>query len=502
MFRRKAFVKGLVELYRRCATELPEDVSSHLYAALKKEKSVARFALSEILRNCEISRKTALPICQDTGMPIFFVCRPKEVGERELFAAIKEATRIATRKVPLRSNATDALTGKNSGDNTGVMFPLIHFKETDESRIRISLMLKGGGSENICAIYKLPDKRIGAERDINGVRLCVLDAVLNAQGRGCPPYLIGVGVGGACDATLALAKEQLLLPIDAKNKNRRIRALEKRLLSEINSLGIGPLGLGGKTTAISVKIAFAHRHVASYFVAIAFSCWACRRGEMAYDLRNGKIRYKIGNTKKTHTPVIPVRFKKIKLPPNEEEIKQLRVGDFVSLSGVLYTMRDMAHRYALENDMREKLGTGYGVYHCGPIMRKTDGNYEVVAAGPTTSARMNRYIPLLIERYGVRVIIGKGGLGDECADALKKHGAVYLSAIGGAAQTAAAAVKNVEGVFMLEEFGMAEAIWKLRVDDFRALVTMDSTGASLHKNVEASSRNKFSLLFYEKTTKI
>jgi fumarate hydratase class I len=275
---------GIVELYRKVATSLPPDVEDALKAACVSEKkgSNARYALEVILENIRLSRETARPICQDTGVPVFYVKTPAGLSQIELEKTIMEATSIATEKIPLRPNAVDIITDKNTGDNTGIGFPIIYFRETPDSTLSIDLMLKGSGCENVGQTYRLPEEQLKADRDLDGVRKCVLDAVYRAQGRGCSPYIIGVGIGAAKDQVTRLAKQQLMRRLTDTNNVEVLFKLEKRLLKEINSLGIGPLGFGGKTTALGVKIGVNHRHPASYFVDISVCCWANRRGRLIW----------------------------------------------------------------------------------------------------------------------------------------------------------------------------------------------------------------------------
>jgi fumarate hydratase class I len=275
---------GIVELYRKVATSLPPDVEDALKAACVSEKkgSNARHALEVILENIRLARETARPICQDTGVPVFYVKTPIGLSQIELEKTIIEATRLATEKVPLRANAVDIITEKNTGDNTGIGFPVIYFREVPDSTLSIDLMLKGSGCENVGQTYKLPKEELKADRDLDGVRKCVLDAVHRAQGRGCPPYTIGVGIGAAKDQVARLAKEQLMRRLTDTNNIEVLFKLEKRLLKEINTLGIGPIGFGGKTTALGVKIGVNHRHPASYFVDISVCCWANRRGRLIW----------------------------------------------------------------------------------------------------------------------------------------------------------------------------------------------------------------------------
>lgn len=288
-------LEALVELYIKAATFLPLDVESSLGYAYKREKTIsnARKSLSIILENIRMARETKRPICQDTGVPIFFVKKPLNMSQLKLKEYIIKATRIATEKIPLRPNAVDILTEKNSGDNTGIGFPIIYFEEVKGNRLIIDLMLKGAGCENIGKLYSLPAKELNAERDFSGVRKCVIDTIYAAQGRGCPPYIIGVGIGASRDQVTKLSKEQLLRKLGDKNEYIILDKLEKKLIKDVNNLGIGPLGFGGKTTALGVKIGINHRHPASYFVDVSISCWADRRAKLIWEIRDS--RYKIQN---------------------------------------------------------------------------------------------------------------------------------------------------------------------------------------------------------------
>jgi fumarate hydratase class I len=275
---------GVVELYKKVATSLPPDVEEAVRAAGSEEAegSTAASTLSVIAENIKRARETSRPLCQDTGVPVFYVKVPMGLSHAELRTTILDATREATRKVPLRPNAVDVITEKNSGDNTGEGFPVIYVEETSAATLTIDLMLKGAGSENAGQLYKLPLSEIGAQRDLEGVRRCVLDAVQKAQGRGCPPYIVGVGIGATKDQVTRLAKEQLMRKLRDVSKVRELAELERQLLADINRLGIGPMGLGGKTTALGVKIGANHRHPASYFVDVSIGCWAMRRGRLIW----------------------------------------------------------------------------------------------------------------------------------------------------------------------------------------------------------------------------
>jgi fumarate hydratase class I len=283
---------ALTELVRRAATELPADMQVALQNAQTAEEpgSAAAGAFDTILKNIEIARETMRPICQDTGTPIFEVHYPVGVSTRKLTEQIKSAIVTATARAYLRPNAVDSLTGENSGNNTGEDFPTIHFFEWEEDSIHIDLILKGGGCENVSAQYTLPDSRLKAGRDLDGVRKVVLDAVFKAQGEGCAPGVLGVAVGGDRGTSYVKAKQQLLRPLNDTNPVPELAELEDRLYRQANALGIGPMGFGGRTTVLGVKVGSQHRLPASFFVTIAYMCWANRRASMDV-LANGEVRY-------------------------------------------------------------------------------------------------------------------------------------------------------------------------------------------------------------------
>ena len=283
-FQDNAFRKAVLELIRRTSTDLAPDVVRAIRAARENEVegSAARGVLSAILRNIERAREKSTPICQDTGTNIYEVSLPSGVSMRRIEKLIREATREATDKVYLRPNAVDPVTGKNSGDNTGELAPYIYFKEWDEPAIDVKLLLKGGGCENVSIQYTLPDITLKAGRDLEGVYNAVVDAVVKAQGQGCAPGILGVGVGGDRSSGMMLAKKQLFRKLDDSHPDPKLAELESRLLRDLNTLGIGPMGFGGKTTALAVKIGVAHRLPASFFVSVAYMCWADRKHSMRF----------------------------------------------------------------------------------------------------------------------------------------------------------------------------------------------------------------------------
>lgn len=273
---------AFVELIRRAATELPEDMKKALREAKEKEEpgSAAEGALDTIIKNIEMAREKSTPICQDTGTPIFQIYYPIGVSTRKLSEQIRKACEIATDKAYLRPNAVDSLTGKNSGNNTGIDFPTMHFHEWDEDVIKVQVILKGGGCENVSTQYKLPHTELGAGRDLEGVRRVALDAVNKAQGLGCAPGVLGIAIGGDRGSSYVKSKEQLFRPLEDINDDPDMAEMEERILEEGNELGIGPMGFGGKTTLLGVKLGKLHRLPASYFVSVAYMCWANRRASM------------------------------------------------------------------------------------------------------------------------------------------------------------------------------------------------------------------------------
>ncbi len=280
-----------LELIRRASTILPEDVHKAIERAIVREgeDTPAGATLKKMLENAALAKETSRPICQDTGALVFYVDYGPELRQKTVEDAILEATAEATARYYLRPNAVDPVTGKNSGNNIGRGLPYMHFEQADEPGLKVRLMLKGGGSENVGAQYKLPDSGLKAGRDLEGVRRCVIDAVFDAQGKGCGPGTIGVGIGGDRGTSFLESKEQLFRNLDDKNPDPVLAELEERLYKDINQLGVGPMGFGGKTTVMGVKIGTRHRLPACYFVSVSYICWAYRRASMI--LKEGKVSY-------------------------------------------------------------------------------------------------------------------------------------------------------------------------------------------------------------------
>lgn len=276
-------VETFVELIRRASTELPADVIKALEEgkAKEQESGLADKALGTILNNIEMARSTSAPICQDTGTPVVWIHHPVGVSTRALAAQFETAVNEATKRMFLRPNAVDTLTGRNTGTGAGRGIPFIHFEEWDEDRIEVRMILKGGGSENVGTQYKLPEPRIKAGRDLEGVRRAVLDAVFEAQGKGCAPGVLGVCIGGDRVSAFETSKRQILRPLVDTNPIPELAELEERLLKEGNELGVGPMGFGGETTLLAVKIGVLDRLPACYFVTVTYMCWADRKAAVS-----------------------------------------------------------------------------------------------------------------------------------------------------------------------------------------------------------------------------
>lgn len=291
MLQGEKLTEALVELIRRSSTSIPSDVKTAIGAAADAEEtgSGAQTILRMLLENVRQAEETSRPVCQDTGAPLFFVERGPDYSQRAIEAAINDALKIATQKSYLRPNAVDPITGKNSGDNTGIGVPYMHFEESESDGLEISLLQKGGGSENVSAQFRLPDAALGAGRNLEGVRRCIVQGVHQAQGKGCAPGIIAVGIGGDRGSSFLTAKMQLLRRLDDTNPNPELAALEAQLVEQLNSLGIGPMGCGGNTTVLAVKAGIAYRVPACYFVSMAYMCWALRRQVLV--ARNGDVNY-------------------------------------------------------------------------------------------------------------------------------------------------------------------------------------------------------------------
>jgi fumarate hydratase class I len=493
-----SFFDSVLQLIVKTSTDLPPDVRAAMRLTMDAEPSGTRSfqALKIIAQNIDQAAEGEGAICQDTGMPTFEVKVPVGANQIWMKQQIREAVAAATKQGKLRSNSVDSITGANTGDNLGPGTPIVHFEQWERDEIEIKLLLKGGGCENMNAQYSLPAtlEHLGrADRTLEGVRKCILHAVWQAQGKGCSPGAVGVCVGGDRTSGYLHAKEQLFRTIDDVNPDPRLAELEASIMGTVNKLGVGTMGFGGSVSLIACKVGALNRLPASFFVSVAYDCWAYRRLGLVLDADTGAIRQWL--YRDPAVPVVPMidqagfqrtgREVALTTPLDEAAVRALRVGDIVLLSGRVFTGRDAVHAHLMKHDPPVDL-RGAALYHCGPVVQKDGSRWTVTAAGPTTSIREEPYQADILKRYGVRAVIGKGGMGARTLAGLKESGAVYLNAVGGAAQFYARCIEGVDDVSLLE-FGTPEAMWHLRVKDFPAVVTMDAQGNSLHKEIEDAS---------------
>jgi fumarate hydratase class I len=276
---------SLLELIRRTSAEIPDDVQKAILESLENEKkgTIAESAFKIIERNIELAKQKSQPICQDTGSILFYVDCPVGFDQIAFEEAARAAVREATKKGFLRQNSVDSLTGVNDGTNVGPGSPTLHFHQHREPETRVRLILKGGGCENVGAQYSLPNEKLKADRDLKGCRKSILDAVLQAQGKGCGPGILGVCIGGDRATGYEYSKQQLLRSLPDRNPVPELDELEQEVLKTANDLGIGPMGFGGRTTLLGVKICAINRLPASFFVSISYMCWAYRRQGIVLD---------------------------------------------------------------------------------------------------------------------------------------------------------------------------------------------------------------------------
>jgi fumarate hydratase subunit alpha len=273
---RKHLEAGIIELIRKAETEIPRDVVTALRQAYEVEGGAAKIQLAAMLTNVELAKKKRCPMCQDTGILTFFVSVGTQFPEIGVLQDVIEQGVIrATQEIPLRPNTVDPFSGMNPGDNLGSYLPHIIWDFEAGDQVHIVMIPKGSGSENMSALSML-----SPSAGLQGVKQFVVETVKKAGGRPCPPIMVGVGVGGSADLVMNLGKRALLRPVGVRNPDKQVAVLEEELLEIINATGIGPMGLGGKITALDVHVEVAYRHPASLPVGVVIQCWADRRARM------------------------------------------------------------------------------------------------------------------------------------------------------------------------------------------------------------------------------
>jgi len=420
------FQQSVYDLIVETSTHLPGDVRKAIIRAREMEDRGTRSALSlsTISDNIHMAECNVSPICQDTGMPTFIIRCPVGANQIVMKRQILEAIAQATRDGKLRENSVDSLTGTNTGTNVGPGTPVVHFEQWEREDIDVRLILKGGGCENKNIQYSLPAELEGlgkAGRDLDGIRKCIMHAVYQAQGQGCSAGFIGVGIGGDRTTGYELAKEQLFRPVDDINPNPDLAKLEEYIVENANKLGIGTMGFGGQVTLLGCKIGAINRLPASFFVSVAYNCWAFRRQGVVLDSQSGAIKEWIyprgsevditgGNEGTQEAAAGQSQTREIVLttPITEEQIRELRVGDVVVINGTIHTGRDALHKYLMDHDSPVDLN-GAVLYHCGPVMMKDEnGEWQVKAAGPTTSIREEPYQGDIMKKFGIRAVAWRG----------------------------------------------------------------------------------------------
>jgi len=468
-----SIVSRLVQTANR---ELPQDVESALLAAREREESQAgKLVLDIILENASLARQTGLPICQDTGIDVVFLQIGQEIDiEGDLVKAVNEGIALGTAEGRLRCSVCDPITRKNTGDNTPAV---VHFEPVAGDTLEISVLPKGCGSENMSTTVMLPPS---AGED--GIVKAVADQVLKAGSNPCPPGIIGIGIGGTMEKAALLAKKALLRPVGSKNSRDNVAELEDRIFVQINGLGIGPLGLGGSVTSLGVAVEVYPCHIASLPLAINIQCHAARHCTARW--KNGswlmvQPRLSFENDAR-HPTAFKDRAFRIDLPLSESVVADLRAGDWVLINGVVYTGRDQTHRRLVEMldsgaplpiDLKSQL-----IYYVGPS--PAPPGRPVGSAGPTTSYRMDAYTPRMLAE-GVLATMGKGKRSPEVKAALKKHKAVYFATIGGAGAYLANCIETCK-LIAFPELG-PEALYRMKVKDFPAIVINDVTGADFYE---------------------
>lgn len=461
--------------------DIEEDVLDAWIRAYRDEhSSLAREMLALMVVNAGMASRRQTPLCQDTGQMVFYV----ELGNnvrvegQAIEDAINAGVDFGGRDGFLRKSVVRDPLNRNGEGSYGPA--VVHYELVQGDQIRLFLLPAGCGPEQVCRAEMFPPVR-----EMDTIREFVVDTVRAAGARPCPPVVVGVGIGGDLEQSALLAKKALRRPIGSKSG--QFGSLEQELLGEINNLGIGPQGFGGQTTALAVQIEASPCHRANLPIAVAFNCHLSRHKAftLGKDAENPDSKHAVSrmledfllssaDTKRLFADYSPVSVPFVGNQPSD-----LRAGMRVLLSGTLYSARDMAHKKLLElAESGQALPfdlNGQVVYYTGPTPPRA-GRVEG-AIGPTTSYRMDSYTPELLSR-GLAGMVGKGERGPEVVESIRQSGAVYFATLAGMGSLLSDCVKASE-VIAFPELG-TEAVRRLEVEDFPAIVAIDAHGGSIY----------------------
>ncbi len=464
------------ELVQRANFFLPPDVYNAIEEASVSEHGIAKAILSILLANARLASENKMPICQDTGIDaVFLEAGPDICIDHQTKELIDQGIARGTADGFLRASVCDPITRQNTRDNTPSVF---HVKHVSKPGLRLKILPKGCGSENMSALLMLPPSK-----GVNGIIEAIINQVQKAGPNACPPGIIGVGIGGTLEQAALLSKEALLRPFGVFHQRQDIASLEQRIIKGVNALGIGPHGFGGAHTTLHAAVELFPCHIASLPLAINLQCHAARTAEAVWRSDKWTLISEEKPPKDTGAEIdfsnfLPTR---LTLPISEEISLKLKAGDWALLNGTVFTARDQTHRRLCELiernmplpvDLRDAL-----IYYVGPSPAKPGA--VIGSAGPTTSYRMDAYTPKLLSK-GIRGTIGKGKRSPEVIKAMASQKALYFATIGGAGAYLARCIKSCELV-AFPELG-TEAMYRLDLENFPVIVINDINGNDFYEN--------------------
>ncbi len=483
----KDFIQSIADAFQFISYYHPVDYIKALAAAYEREEStIAKDAIAQILVNSRMCAEQHRPICQDTGIAVVFLKIGMEIqwqNDMSIVEMVNEGVRQAYTNLdnPLRASIlTDPIGSRNNTkDNTPAV---IHMEVVPGNKLEVKIAAKGGGSENKSKLVMLNPN--------DSIVDWVLDTVPTMGAGWCPPGILGIGVGGTAEKAMLLAKEALMQPVNMhelqeKSTNNNIEQLRLELYNKVNALGIGAQGLGGLTTVLDVKILDYPTHAASLPVAMIPNCAATRHTHFVLDGSGAanlispsledwpKITWKASkNTRRVNLDTV-----------TKTDILQWKAGESLLLSGKLLTGRDAAHKKII-NLINEGKSLPVGldfngrfIYYVGPVDAVNDE--AVGPAGPTTATRMDKYTDIMLTKTGIIGMIGKAERGNKTIEEIKKHKAVYLTAVGGAAYLVSKAIRSAR-IVAFPELGM-ESVYEFEVKDMPVMVAVSSDGESIHQ---------------------